>query len=114
MAYPRSIERILETIERVPILGDIITYPMRNPIKSFFGITLGLAGARHLGLINQLPTGVQNVLSTPATWSQNMYNTGIERIGTNIGGYPGWVSAPTQLFVNATRNLLGPATPPTP
>lgn len=108
MAYPRSIERILETIERVPIIGDIITYPARHPIKSFFTVTLGLAGARHLGLLQRLPASVQPILDTPATWSQNMYSSVIDRVGTNLGGYPGWVSTPTQTFVNATRNILAP------
>ena len=110
MAYHRTIERILESIESVPILGSIITYPARHPIKSLFIATLGLIGAKHTGLIDERAPWLNTAATRAMTTSSNI----ITRFGENIGGYHPWLSSGAQLFSRATQNLFVPPVAPAP
>lgn len=112
-------EGIVEKIKKIPILGsvaegieNILMYPFRHPIKTFFYATLGLSAARHMGFIEKMsPNIFKTALDKSAELSQRMYMAPVNALGTQIGGYPWYVSGPAKVFANTFHGISGNAPP---
>ncbi len=92
--------------------GNIARHPIQS-VSTFLGATTLLSIGHHTGFNQMLvgsftsPGAFRDVLNTPGRLSHQMWGTIGGRVGENL---PGVITGPAQVFLKATRDIMGPPT----